>query len=689
MICFMTESNYKLWIDLNTRFLQLMENGLYDEEMLRFLLLTHMDALSNEEHPDAEIWSLLEAVRNGIPLRMHPALMERVKNYLLTTVLVGKRGRIPYGDKAHLAFFQADDAMFDLHTGNIDVDQSSILESQVACPDAPGGQTLVVHRRPIGNNKEAIFAVNLGNDELRRFKKYRGRGRCILGRGIAQQYKQAQGADGDDQVVVITDPEWVQAWMSVPKYPDAEMPKEDLDALEMDNEDVNGLLDYQSFDEESPYLGDIGQDTSKLTEWQLEHCWEACDNALALAITIGMVSNVNTLDQQLSGPHKEHMLIKLADRIKKSKTKAEFDFGVECFTWLQNRSDYECRVIANHLEAFIDNIKMGKGNAMVLRKLWFEATKVSGKSLVYPWCWTWMGRSVSKGGRGTRIPAKRQEARDYAVGVSLLDEVLWKVMRDIGKVETRFKDQKWVHAVDVPARLKKVFPRNAVTVQLAEELLQTWKGAWTMYLNGKIDKARTEVEHDMRWIIIHGGMIYFTNGTTYEHLGVRTMFRRMTVDETGHYDEVKQCSIAVEIARLSYETLYRNDNFLWTDFMAQAYVRAWKLAGLAGQYVPVKLDRHHGDLRSTNKDSLLRESMERTRMRKEGKVPPPYAGDRIQVRVERATLNGELVVNAVFRKSDGSFLGEALGEIPDGEYLMIDTLIEVKPAHPEVTRKRL
>jgi hypothetical protein len=325
------------------------------------------------------------------------------------------------------------------------------------------------------------------------------------------------------------------------------------------------------------------------------------------------------------------------------------------------------------MEKFIDSIKMGKGNAVLLDKLWEKATVVANLSKVYPQCWNWMGRPVSKGGRGTRIPSDRLEAGDYMLANSVLDEIVHAIRYDVARLKDYLGKEEviWQYAKGVPARVSRKFPRNPETVQAAEWLMNTWNQSWSAYLKGEIDAVQTTGEtladtqrKAMHQIILHGGRIYMVDGESFIHEGVRTHF----MDGA---DEVEQSSIAVEIARLSYMVRYPKDALLWQDFMAKAYARAWWQSGVTSRYVPVKLDRKHGDLRTVAMRTLMEESMVRSTLRKEGKsLLAPYG----------STMKVFVVAGVVMRLSDKSVVGIAMEDIVDGEYTMNDSLIEVKPS---------
>jgi hypothetical protein len=645
-----------LWIELAQDYMLEVRAAIHDEEKLRHMFLTNIAPVADMLETDKpEIWSLIEALRHGVPILSNPALFRKVVRHLMETALQCKRGRIPYGeDKANRAYFQPDDAMIDFRTGHITVENTSIPDDCVCCMDAPAGQWIILYRQPLANNQEAIHAYNIGEDDRKRFRKYAGKGRAIMGRSVRQQTKKAGGGDMDDSVVVLFDPKWVEVFATVKAYPLAELPKEEKQALESvegDNRFITGAT--FEIDGRAVTIPGLERGLKVPRVWGLPDCYKACQEAVGIHITIGPIDNAIRLDVMLSGDNKRHMLFRMGEDLNELRAAGSslVPAVLERFEWLKKRKDYQLNQIGSNEEAFIDNIKMGKGDQALLGKLNRLAQEVTELSLVYPECWTWMGR------RGTRIPWAREAAKDYSIAPSLPDETLNEISAFHKELMDSLTEEQWLMAKPIPYSLDHMFPHNPVISQFAGALRKQWRDSWQWFFQGRVEKG---VEYSrMNKIILHGGLLPLKDGQFVQIEGVRTKF--LSAALPGITQEELQEFIAVEIARRTYSQTYGGalldeqgdrrkypDGLLWSDFMAKAYVRAMKTAGLTGVYTPVK-----------------------------------FEGRRIAGNVQVKLIGG-----IVKRLSDGHLIGYTLdldNDAPDGEYTMEDGLITVRKASTELT----
>jgi hypothetical protein len=679
----------RLWIELAQEYMLNVRAAIHDEDMLRHLFLTNIAPMADMlESTDPEIWSLIEAIRHGVPILRNPGLFRRVVRHLMTTALQCKRGRIPYGEhRANRAYFQPDDAMVNFRTGHITVDNTSIGDDCVCCMDAPAGQWIVFYRQPLANNQEAVMAYNIGEDDRKRFRKFIGRGRIIMGRSVRKQLKAAGGADHDDSAVVLFDPKWVEVFSTVKPYPLAELPKAEKLALESDDES-NPFITGGAFelDGRSVVIPGMERGLKVPRIWTLADCYKSCADAVEIHISIGPIDNAIRLDVQLSGDNKLHMLHHMAEDLKTLQAAGSdlVPAVLERFEWLLGRKDYQLNQIGSNEEAFIDNIKMGKGDQALLGRLNRMAEDVSNLSKVYPQCWTWMGR------RGSRIPRAREAARDYSIAPSLLDETLNEINKFHSDLLSSFTEEEWVMAKPIPYSLDQMFPHNSAIGQFAGALNKLWFDSWQWVFQGQVEQSWVDGNR-VSEIILNGGLLPLVNGTFAQIEGVRTKF--LSASLPGISQEELQNFIAVEIARRTYAQTYESaprndrgtkrgygDGLLWTNFMAQAYVRAMRAANLTGIYVPVKFDRHASNLRSKSMETLIMNAVERHAL--------TQAGETITGRLLPERIRVKLIGGLVKRLSDGHLIGYTLDpdqEAPDGEYFMEDGLIVVRKASPELT----
>src|ERR1035441_4791203 len=100
--------------------------------------------------------------------------------------------------------------------------------------------------------------------------------------------------------------------------------------------------------------------------------FEAVAAAKERALSIGVLVNALIKDSLLSGDHKENMLSVLADMIVDAEpgdAKGQKDDLKRRYDKLRNRQDHILRVVASHLDDFIDMVKMGTGDMVAVAEL--------------------------------------------------------------------------------------------------------------------------------------------------------------------------------------------------------------------------------------------------------------------------------------------------------------------------------
>jgi len=649
MGAFITEESKRLWVDQARLFIYEVMEALKSEEGLRRMVLTNIDSVTTlGEGNGTEAWVLVEALRHGVPILKNPGLFRRATQLLLTQVLDCERGRIPFGLDAHRYNLQPDFSAFDLETGDVDYRNSVIPENAVCCMDADQGP-FAMYRQPLGNAKEAITTVNIHN---RRFRRFIGRDRVILGASALEQLKTMGGGDFDDAVIGTSNLDWVEVIANA-EYPVTPLPVTDqarlVEVPERENLYRNGgtaVLNGRTVHFEG---------TTKQRKypcvWSMEDFFEAASNATEQQFTIGPIDNMCRLLFLLSGVHKQNMLRNLANRVEHATDAVEKAKLQKAFNDLSAFPEHPERTVLSNEEAFIDAIKMGKGDAAALHLLVAELSDLALTVPVYPECWTWLGRlNDANGDPIGRIPAARRDAQDYVLAPSLICETLNEIRCERDLLLDALKEYEWTMVDRVPMTLNRAFPRDRGISDEAFELRSQWREWWEPILTGQCQIQPGEA----RKILIDGGELILTSGKQVRIEGVRKLFY-----QSGDTDNRLQG--AVEIARQTYRTRYPTaakdahgnrrgfpDGLLWTNTVGLYYIQALKEAGLTGLYVPVRFDRH---ARHLGKGSV------------------------------------EVVVKCgmAIRASDGFVIGEVIGEEPpDGDYFMMDGIVCIQEPSPEL-----
>jgi hypothetical protein len=649
MGAFITDQSKQLWVDQARLFIHEVMVALKSEDGLRRMVLTNIDsATTSGAENNSEAWVLVEALRHGVPILKNPGLFRRATQLLLTQVLDCERGRIPFGPDAHRYNLQPDFSAFDLETGEVDFRKSVIPENAVVCMDADIGP-FAMYRQPLGNAKEAVVATNIHD---RRFRVYRGRDRVILGVSALEQLKTMGGGDFDDAVIGTSNLNWVEVIANA-EYPVSPLPVMDqsglVEAPERENLYRNGGTAV--FNGRTVHFEGTTRKRKYPCAWSMVDFFEAASKATEEQFSIGPIDNMCRVLFLLSGVHKQNMLRNLADRVEHSTDEAEKAKLQKAFNGLSAFPEHPERKVLSNLEAFVDAIKMGKGDAAALQVLVAELSDLALAVPVYPECWTWLGQLKDANGDPIgRIPAVRRDAQDYVLAPSLVCETLNKIRSERDLLLDALREAEWTMVDRVPMTLNRAFPRDRGISDEAFELRSQWRQWWEPILTGQCQIKPDET----RKLMLNGGELTLTSGKRVKIDGVRKLFYQWE-------DADIRLQEAVEIARQTYRTRYPTalkdahgnrrgfpDGLLWTNVIGLYYIQALKEAGLTGLYVPVRLDRHARHL-------------------------------------HKGTLEIVVKCGIAIRASDGFMIGEVIGEEPpDGEYFMTDGMICIQQPSQEL-----
>jgi hypothetical protein len=506
-----------------------------------------------------------------------------------------------------------------------------------------------MYRQPLGNAKEAITTVNIHN---RRFRRFIGRDRVILGISALEQLKTMGGGDFDDAVIGTSNLDWVEVITNA-EYPVTPLPVTDqarlVEVPERENIYRNGGTAV--WNGRTVHF----EGTSKLRKypcaWSMEDYFSAASQATEQQFTIGPIDNMCRLLFLLSGVHKQNMLRNLANRVEHATDAAEKAKLQKAFNDLSAFPEHPERKVLSNEEAFVDAIKMGKGDAAALQLLVAELSDLALTVPVYPECWMWLGRlNAANGDPIGRIPAARRDAQDYVLAPSLICETLNEIRGERDLLLDALKEFEWTMVDRVPMTLNRAFPRDRGISDEAFELRSQWRKWWEPILTGQCQIQPDEA----RKILIDGGELILTSGKQVRIDGVRKLFCQSE-------DADIRLQEAVEIARQTYRTRYPTaakdahgnrrgfpDGLLWTNTVGLCYIQALKEAGLTGLYVPVRFDRHARHLGTGTMEVVVKCGM-------------------------------------AIRACDGFVIGEVIGEEPpDGEYFMKDGMISIQEPSPEL-----
>ena len=205
-----------------------VQESMEDEQKMRHLFLTHIapvaEILGKDGEAGREVWVLIEALRKGVSLRKHPGLRRRVRRHLLTHVLNTAKGRVPFQSFGARFNLQPDLNCFrnakGVVDGSVDWNRSSLEENKICCTDLNVG-FIAMFRQPSGHKLERVITKNVHD---RRFRRFRGHNRVVMGAAAWLYLRIMGGGDMDDSVIAIDDARWIELIANT-QYPFTELPK--------------------------------------------------------------------------------------------------------------------------------------------------------------------------------------------------------------------------------------------------------------------------------------------------------------------------------------------------------------------------------------------------------------------------------------------------------------------------------
>lgn len=543
-----------LAVELAKTFMRQVFESSKDEQELRRLFLRHTADVKHSDL-DQEGWVLRRALAYGVSFLRFPGLYRRVVRYLMKRVMqCDDRARIPMDTIANYGYVLPDpnaiDSEGDVHP------ELAIPEGHIVFPDVDAGTKVICYRQPSENtNAWQALTVTYRPE----FKRFAGRGICLLGRGANKVLGRLGGGDMDDQFVIVNDPKWVEAFHTMRPYPEteklsAEVTEEEQQEFDKEQSELSNFTEELLEDIRDHNLSHY---TNKHVSWQID----MAKNARA---GIGPVVNYGMIDMLLSDPdHKASILADLANN------------HPEETDWLLSRQPYQAALFMTNLEIVIDgNVK----DTTLLRRL----GDVSGTikqfhkdCRVYP-------ASMTK-----RIPMSKEEIGDYVLARSLTCRALELIRMIRERLQEVFVEREWalVAPADRDLRIDYPFERE-INIRVRGE----WKRVGSEWQRldpdtlSLMDIWAQEWKSEMMNPGSHEG--------AYERIT-----KRIAMELYGEDDNMME-RLAVELYFQTYRTYQSapkvdeqtgklrsyNDGLLWSPIFGNHFINALRKARLSGYY---------------------------------------------------------------------------------------------------------
>ena len=551
-----------LGVDLAKMFMREVIEASKDESKLRRLFLRHTKDMAHADM-DQEAWILRRALAYGVSFLRFPGLFRRVVRYLMTKVMAcHDRARIPMSSEtysvAQYGYVLPDPNVIDTY-GDVNP-ENGIPEGHIVFPDMKPGTHVVCYRQPSENTNAWVKLTVTYKPE---YKRFAGRGICLIGRGADKVLGRLGGGDMDDQFVIVNDPIWVEAFHTMRPYPETEKVSEEFpaeDAAEMSAKQS----ELAAFEDE--LLEDIrdrntGRYTRKHVAWQID----MAKNARA---GIGPVVNYGMMDMLMSDPdHQASMLKDLRRVLKQSE-------------WLEEREPFQAAFFMTNLEKIIDgNVK----DSTILAQL----GDVAGSIKEFH-----KGARVYPESMASRIPMSKLEKGDYILARSLTCHALELIRALRDKLSDIFTEREWALVTPADKELRFDFPYE-------KEVAKRVRGEWTRTDDGweRLDPESLSImdiwAQEWRDEMSQPG----------DHDGAYERICGLISKELVGEDDDMMERIAVEIFYQTYkryennpkidETSGRmrgfNDGLLWSPVFGDHFINALRRARLSGFYKVAEL----------------------------------------------------------------------------------------------------
>lgn len=553
-----------LGLDLAKSYMRKVFAATRDEESLRRTFLSYS---KDDQHADMdnEDWMLRRALAYDVSYLRFPGLYRKVTRYLMEKVMAtDERARIPMDDIAYYGYVLPDPDCID-ESGNVVLD-NAIEEGCVVFPDLPAGTQVVCYRQPSENTNAHVFLKVVERPEYKRFK---GRGICLLGKGALKVLGRLGGGDMDDQFVIIYDPKWVEAFHTMPPYPETEKLKDIEDSEE------DSMFETEPYSEAREFANELMEDitdrdirhyTNKHVSWQID----MAKNARA---GIGPVVNFGMMDMLMSDPgHLESMMNDLLNRTDENADEAA--------SWLDQREPWQAAMLMSNLETVIDgNVK----DQTLLRKLGDVAgtiRKFHEGAKVYPACLAT--------GLNSRVPKRKIEAGDYVVARSLMCHCLEQIAQLREQLQEVLTEREWALVAPADRDLRDEYPRE-------RDIVKQVRGLWKK--DNNTDEWIEAEDFDEPLLAMWARLWREELSQDQDHEGAYERICQVIENEVLGSDNIEMEAIAAEIY---YQTYRRyepspkigddnklrsfSDGLLWSPVFGNHFINALRRARLAGFY---------------------------------------------------------------------------------------------------------
>jgi len=546
----------------STKYMETVIDAIEDTEKLRkmlqfYVLKTHMinkDADGDMVFVDKDKdWTLLNALRHGVDIQQHPALVRRYFNLFTKTIMNCETNmRTPIDPSIGGARYAiVDPSIFD-QWGD-PVNEGELRGNTVYCDDKEG--EVAFHRQPNGHRNEHHIAQTVHSQHLKNIDT--GCFMFMSREMIVGALDKLGGGDQDDRLVYYTDQNVVDHFknLELDSYPVVRTPE------------VNPYVRKPNVFAHKLYRKTPRYDRTQLLVM--------LDQMKEQGISIGYVVNAVMQDTCITD-HKDLIIQDIINRLPITPK------HVEALTWMKEYPGYVLRDTASHLEDFIDAVKKTGASNKEAGK---EVRDFNRTYLVVPEFFT-------RGGRyGGRVPqSRRNEGSPTVVRCPIDDEIdlVQQTRRDLEDVVT---DNCYQMMKPVPEEILTYPTLDPVSEQLATKIQKDYH-------------LQRELRKDEDPIIAYKKIdesLHVQYGNHPLILDAMVWLYKKVYDK--RKPEAPRDAKTGELKKFP-------DGILWGTYMSALTIKMLEMVGLAGRFVPVAFDKtanryKYQDVDVTIKDGIV------------------------------------------------------------------------------------
>jgi hypothetical protein len=551
--------DHKYLREWSTIYMNTVIDAIGDTEKLRKMLQFYVLKTHMEKDADGDLafvnkdkdWTLLNALRHGVDIQQHPALVRRYFNLFTKTIMNCETNmRTPIDSSVGGARYAiVDPSIFDMW-GDPTL-EGELRGNTVYCDDKVG--EVAFHRQPNGHRNEHHIAQTVQSQHLKNIDTG-----CFMFMSkdmIVGALETLGGGDQDDRLVYYTDQSVVDHFknLELDPYPVVKTSEVVIPARKPN------VFEHRKI---------------RTPRYDRDQLLVMLDQMKEQGISIGYVVNAVMQDTCITD-HKQLIMKDIVNRLPVTPK------HVEALAWTTAYPGYVLRDTASHLEDFIDAVKKtgsnkkGSGN---------EVRDFNRTYLVVPEFFT-------RGGRyGGRVPQSRRDDGSPVVVRCPIDDEIDEVLSTRKDLEDIITDNCYQMMKPVPEEILTYPTVDPVSEQLALAIKASYHIQWDNLKKEDPIIAYKKIDESLHKQYGSHPLILDAMVWLYKKVYEKRKPEAPRDAETGQLKKFP-------------------DGILWGTYMSVHTIKMLELVGLAGRFIPVEFYKDSNQFKYKDVDVSIRDGV--------------------------------------------------------------------------------